>query len=258
MLSSSRPDSDAQSFILAAGITNPTQIYAIEYLTWGLKYYSLWSKMQAVYPFIGGTSSTSKWNLIDSRDLDAAFRLVFPGGWTFNSNGITPNGTNAFANTYYTPSSNGSLNNQHISVYSRTNNLRNGKDLGTVDVSGTQLTTELRTAANNLAGGVNSLENSTTSPSSSSAGHFVYSRISSGEFKVYRNGSTSATFTQTSGALSIWPLYISALNNAGSGATQYQNRNLALVSMGQGLTDTEASNFYTVVQEYQTILSRQV
>jgi hypothetical protein len=53
--------------------------------------------MKAIYPFVGGTASTHKWNLTDPRDLDAAYRLSFSGGWTHNANGITGNGVNSYA-----------------------------------------------------------------------------------------------------------------------------------------------------------------
>ena len=38
----------------------------------------------------------------------------------------------------------------------------------------------------------------------------------------------------------------------------YSTKEAALASIGSGLTDTEAANLYTVVQAYQTELSRQV
>ena len=96
-------DPDAQAFITAASITDPTQQSAINQLVVDLKGYGVWTKMKALYPFCGSTASQHKWNLKDPRDLDAAFRLVFNGGWTHSVNGALPNGTNAFANTYFNP-----------------------------------------------------------------------------------------------------------------------------------------------------------
>jgi hypothetical protein len=40
--------------------------------------------------------------------------------------------------------------------------------------------------------------------------------------------------------------------------TVFSNREQAFASIGDGLTDTQASNFYTAVQAFQTTLSRQV
>ena len=47
------------------------------------------------------------------------------------------------------------------------------------------------------------------------------------------------------------------LNSNGS-IVQYSDRRFQFASIGSGLTDTEASNFYTAVQAMQTTLSRNV
>jgi hypothetical protein len=95
-------DPDAQAFITAAGITNPTQQAAINTLVVDLKSDGLWTKMIAIYPLVGGTASSQKYNLKDPRDLDVAYRLTFYGGWVHDSNGITGNFTNTYADTYIT------------------------------------------------------------------------------------------------------------------------------------------------------------
>ena len=114
-------DPDAQAFFTASGLTGTTNLNAINQLVLDLKSYGIWTKMKAIYPFVGGTAALHKWNLKDPRDLDAAFRLVFNGGWTHSATGATPNGTNAFANTYLSPSTQLSLTSTHLSYYSRTN-----------------------------------------------------------------------------------------------------------------------------------------
>jgi hypothetical protein len=53
------------------------------------------------------------------------------------------------------------------------------------------------------------------------------------------------------------PFYLASENLNGS-ANGYDNKELAFASIGDGLTDTEASNFYTAVQTFQTTLSRNV
>jgi hypothetical protein len=93
-------DPNAQAFITAAGITDPTQQSAINSLVVGLKATGIWTKMIAIYPFVGGTASSHKYNLKDPRDLDIAYRLTFGGGWGHTSNGIVGNGANTYADTY--------------------------------------------------------------------------------------------------------------------------------------------------------------
>lgn len=128
-------DPDAQAFLTAAGISDATIINAINTLCLDLKSNNLWTKMKAIYPFVGGTASTHKWNLKDPRDLDAAYRLVFNGGVTHNSNGTTFNGTNGYANTYLSPSGALTANSNHLSLYSRTSTQRvsGANDMGMGD-----------------------------------------------------------------------------------------------------------------------------
>ena len=93
-------DPDAQAFITAAGITDPTQQSAINTLVVDLKSDGLWTKMIAIYPLVGGTASSQKYNLKDPRDLDVAYRLTFGGGWDHSSFGIGGNGVNTYADTH--------------------------------------------------------------------------------------------------------------------------------------------------------------
>jgi len=93
-------DADAYAFLTAASITNTTQVDAINNLVINLKAAGIWTKMKAIYPFVGGTATTHKWNLKNPLDSDAAFRLVFFGGMTHSSNGILFGGVNGYADTW--------------------------------------------------------------------------------------------------------------------------------------------------------------
>ena len=121
---------DTHNFIQATGITDRTQITAVSTLVADLKYAGIWNKMKAIYPIVGGTAAAHKFNLKDPRDLDIAYRLAFTAGWVHSSNGMTPNGTSDYANTFVTPSIALSLNSTHISYYSRTNTQSTGLDFG--------------------------------------------------------------------------------------------------------------------------------
>jgi hypothetical protein len=94
----------ADTFITNAGITDPTEISAINTLVSDLDTANLLTEFYAAYPHVGGTSTSNMYNLVNPEDSDAAFRLSFNGGWTFASNGATPNGVNAYANTHLDPS----------------------------------------------------------------------------------------------------------------------------------------------------------
>ena len=106
-------DSDAQAFLTAASITNIVQQKAVNDLVIALKGYSIWTKMKALYPVVGGTAARHAINL----RTPGTYNLSFTAGWTHSSTGMTP--TNAYANTSLVPSSVLSQNNTHISYYSR-------------------------------------------------------------------------------------------------------------------------------------------
>jgi hypothetical protein len=117
--SSTTFDTDSQAFINAAAITDSTQQTAINNLVVGLKADGTWTKMKAIYPFVGGTATTHKYNLKDPRDLNAAFRLTFNGGWTHSANGALGNGVNNSAQTSINALNNLSEASYNYSVYSR-------------------------------------------------------------------------------------------------------------------------------------------
>lgn len=248
-------DSDAQAFVTAASITDQVQATAVNNLVIGLKADSLWTKMKAIYPMVGGTSSTHKWNLKDPVDSDAAFRLVFNGGWTHSSTGALPNGSNGYADTKLIPSSSLTQNSSHISIYNRTNTDGLYVDMGTRNATAESIL--LTRWSNGTLFSHNTDYGLRMAPSNSdSRGHYMVSRRSSSDMEAYKNGSSISTSSANSNA-STYSIYLSAWNDSGS-PNYYTSREIAFSSIGDGLTDTEASNFYTRVQTYQTALSRNV
>lgn len=111
-------DPDAQAFITAAGITDSTQESAINQLVLDLKSASIWSKMQIIYPIVGGTATTHKYNLKDPRDLDAAYRLSFNGTFVHNANGAaaTSGAPTPYADTHWIPNNQTFTNGVHWSA----------------------------------------------------------------------------------------------------------------------------------------------
>jgi hypothetical protein len=255
-------DSDAAAFITAATLTDETQKTAVNDLVLDLKAAGLWTKMKAVYPIVGGTAASHKWNLKDPRDLDAAFRLNFIGGWTHSSTGATPNGSNGFANTLLTPSTAGiGQNNIHLSFYSRTNIASGGVSFGAkvYSVPSVELVMRLRDSSGYYAIMLNSSANIyTLNPASSSQGHFTMNRIVSNEVKMYRNGTVSVTAANNSSGNLSRAIYLSARNDGTNPTDSFDNRQCAFASIGDGLTDLESNLFYQIVEKFQAALSRNV
>jgi hypothetical protein len=249
-------DPDAQAFITAAGITDPIQQNAINQLVLDLKAYSIWTKMKALYPFVGGTATTHKYNLKNPLDTDAAFRLVFNGGWTHSANGALPNGTNGYADTKLVPNTVLSQNSASYAFYSRTNIDALIVDIGSVGSNGVY-TLLFPRFSNGFYNVINSSIVYTISTNTDSRGLFVGNRTAASVIKNYKNGTLLTTGTTASTGNNNGNIYLGAFNN--NGALQYySNRELAFGSIADGFSDTEVSNFYTAVQTFQTSLSRNV
>ena len=259
-------DSDAQAFITATGITDSTQQNAINTLVLDLKSYGIWTKMKAIYPMVSDAASSAlraeqhKYNLKDPRNLDAAFRLGFYGGVTHNSNGILFNGTNGGAFTFFNAFLIQAKNNLHLSLYTRTRPTR-GADVNDINMlSGYAASgwTTLRATSN--SGNFEYFSTSYTAEgvavlnSSTSVGFSLGSRTSSTSIKYYKN----TTSVSGNGAVHNDDFKNAELTLNGNAINAYSAGQYSFASMGDGLTDTEAANFYTSVQAFQTTLSRQV
>jgi hypothetical protein len=92
-------DADVIAFLAATGIEDATFEGALQTLVEGMKDEGIFAKMRSFYPMYGANADQHKYNLIDARDLDAAFRLSFASGWSFSNQGAKPNGS-TFANTF--------------------------------------------------------------------------------------------------------------------------------------------------------------
>lgn len=251
-------DSDAQAFFTAAGITDTTQKSAVNQLVLDLKSYSIWTKMKALYPFVGGTASTHKYNLKDPQDTDAAFRLVFSGGWTHASTGALPNGTNAYADTKLALNTL-SRDDNSIGIYSRTD-LDSGADYGIYD-TGSPGSLQSNIKATNLWYTRNASNNLNSTSNTDSRGFFQMTRRNSSEYIVSKNttkNTISQTATDTSPFSNTNTIPIAAITIAGT-PLGYSGREYAFMYIGNSsLNNTELDNFYTAVQAFQTTLSRNV
>jgi hypothetical protein len=250
-------DPDAQAFITAAAITDPTQQSAINTLVVDLKGYSLWTKFDALHPMVGGTASQHKFNLKNPLDTDAAFRLTFHGGVTHSSNGITF-ATNGYADTKWLPSANSTTSNVSAGAYSRTNLTADYALFGSLDLSFSGVCVFPKASSGNtFFSANNNLSDGNANFVTDTRGLFHVNRDSLTVTRLFRNGSSIRTATPGGSSTPAFALYYGARNYAGT-TQSYFNGNLAFAFLGDTLNLTEAANFYTAVQAFQTTLSRQV
>jgi hypothetical protein len=246
-------DADAVAFFgrvtTAGGSLSLTERQAVNTLVVALKANSLWTPMKAIYPMVGASAAACAQNLKSS-----SFTGTFTSGWTFASTGATPNGTSAYMDTNLNDNTSLNLDDVHFSVYLRTNNDGVKVDLGVFNNA---------TAGINIFPRLSNLqytrlheEDTNTVATTDSRGFRLGVRNTSTTKNVFINN-TKTAFTSTSTAKVDLNIYLGALNTA-YGVRFFSDRQNAFASIGDGLTDTQASNFYTAVQAFQTTLSRQV
>jgi hypothetical protein len=239
-------DPDAQAFITAAAITDPTQQAAINTLVVDLKGYSIWSKMKGLYPFVGGTATTHKYNLKDPRDLDAAFRLGFSGSWTHNANGITGNGSDTYALSYFNPSAIFSNTKAHLSIYIRNNTTGSFLEWG-LAISNLFFNLYAKFSGN-FSARINSADSPLNSANTDSTGLYIASRTGANAIFLKKNNSAAVTGTNAESNRPNGNLFLGQLNLNGSPLSgYYTNRNYAFASIGYDLSEQNASDLYTII-----------
>jgi hypothetical protein len=230
-----------------------------------LKSNSLWNKFLAIYPFVGGTASTHKFNLISPFDNDSSYRLTFNNFVTHNDKGAIPNGTDSFANTYLAPNAFGQNDISMWFCSTGPNNTRTSNDafiaMGASDEGPSRycsLNTPYSATNDNKAvlnGG------NTSSPyydNNFYRGLFGFSRILSTEFKYYVNGNVlggSAT-PSTSISPNGRSIYLFAVNYMGSAVVNCPLW-CGFAGIASGLDATQSANLNTIVSTYQNALGRQ-
>lgn len=244
--------------IAAGGSLTSTEQAATEQLVKDLKADGIWTKMKAIYPMVGASAAACAQNLRSS-----SFTGTFTSGWTFASTGITPNGTSAYMDTGLNPRTSLTFANTHISIYSRTNSAISANSIGVSEGGGTFL--PIYSLAIRISGDTVQYDayDYTThrmlSSNNSSLGFFIGNVSSSTSQKLYKNSNILGTITaaQTETQLPNYNFWIATRNDANSGGA-FDSREYAFSSIGDGLTDAEASDFYDAVQAFQTTLARQV
>ncbi len=246
-------DPDAQAFITAAGITDPTQQAAINTLVVDLKGYSIWTKFTAIYPIVGGVASSHAVNL----KTPGTYNLTFATGWTHSSTGMTPNG-NTYASTGININSVMSLNSMAFGVYSRTNS-SGSQTAGAGAGAGGQNSCFIveRWTDNVFYGQVNTTTNTSIAVTDSS-GFYQASRTASNAVRLVRNTTHATSSAASTAKPNLFFLFGARSIDLSNTAIQNSSRQIAFGYLSDGFTQTECDNLYTAVQTYQTTLSRQV
>jgi hypothetical protein len=244
-------DPDAFRFIEIAALIDQTQIDAVNNLVTGLKGYGLWDKMLAIYPFVGGSAFSHKWNLKTPSDTDSAYRILWSGAIIHSDKGVAFD-NRSFGDTRFAPFTalaDPTVSN-HLSVY----------------ISGSGGTFTAMGNSNTLGGGMGahfSIYGSMTAygnisiSTSGTKGLAVATRTSSTSLAAYIRGTVTRTSTSTaapSGTNRTGNIYVGKENGDWPGMGL--NTFFGFSSIGTGLTTPDVENLYTLVQAFNTSLNR--
>ena len=242
-------DADATAFFArvtaAGGTLTATEKNAVNTLVIAMKADGTWTKMKAIYPMVGASAAACAQNLKSS-----SFTGTFTSGWTFASTGATPNGTSAYMNSGLNANSNLTFTDFHYSYYSRTNNSTTGYEIGINNSP-----TNMIFSYNGGAGYISYVGFDSFAVTNSIG--FQVASLKSAIFKGYKDNVTKINKSVNATPLPSLNFFIGC-DNRTTGAIEFSSKQCAFSSIGDGLTDTQASDFYTAVQAFQTTLSRQV
>jgi hypothetical protein len=264
------------AYMTAIGVTNDSTLYyqgtpqqttganlwlIVDSFVKGMKTNHLWNRLRAFYPCLGGTDNTHKINLRDPRDLDAAFRLQFFGGWTHSSTGAKANGTNGYASVFITPPAQGvPVQNCWFSFYSR-EQIPNGTNrafIGSTDLGAGHRQSLMPSLTEFFSGG-DQTNGRRIYPSPWPAGHYHAGRTSANNMRLYRGqtlqeSSFSTTQVHTS---PNFQLTICGRNDSGT-VGFFNTAEMGCAGVLMGLTEAEALAYDVLVHQLMTSLNRQV
>jgi hypothetical protein len=254
-------DVDAQAFFsrvtTAGGTLSVTEQTAVNQLVVSMKAAGIWTLMKAIYPMVGASAAACAQNL-----KSASFTGTFTSGWTYSTNGVTPNGTSAYMNTALNPVAQGlTTADSHLAYYARTAaTTSDPAEIANYTDSNNAFVLQSKSSGGGNNRFFYTLASAATRlVATAPIGFMMGSSIANTRRDLYLNGISVANNTTTDNAsLGNYSLYVGAGNIGGSSSASFTNSQCAYASIGNGLTSTQMSDLYTAVQAFQTTLGRQV
>jgi hypothetical protein len=241
-------DPDAEAFLLAAGITDPTITSAVNDFVIGAKTTTLWSDLYVILPVVGGNSTTTRYCM-----KTALTKVTWYGGVTHNSDGVEFNGTNGYGevdwnapNTY-----------NRTAVESVKDSVAGNEGWSGVfsgQVFGVQLR---RTGGGNLetvALGLNTLAAVNISNRPFGIRTMVVEANATNGGKHYHEDVLIHQATPNANPNGL-NYFIGALNSSGS-PILYNRRKENFFAFGNSLTPTQISQLTTLINNFNTTLGR--
>jgi hypothetical protein len=246
-------DSDAMAYFGrvtdAGGTLSNTEKTAVNQLVLDMKDDGIWNSIKAIYPFVGASAAACAQNLKSS-----GFTGTFTSGWIFAGTGVKGNGSSTGFRFGFNNNNFDDYNSQHIMKYTVQGVDGDSWDTGNISVSST-LNSRMNTVGTDTA---YQLASTTLFSNTSSASGFYLISRNSTTLDFYNNSTkvvarANSIMANTNNLDFVMGNQFNDLRPGNGSDSEFR-----LYSIGAKLSDTEASNFYTAVQSFQTTLSRQV
>lgn len=228
-------------FDVGGTVTGPQEVVVSNFFT-GLKDDGIYDLYDAIYLIIGGIAAAHKFNAKNPLDTDAAFRLLFYGGWMHSTTGALPNGVNAYADTFFTPSIHGIADNMGISYWSRTSSTGAYAEMGCNGFGGSAGIGQTYIFPN--VSGTNfraiNYDGNQANTGINTKGLFSTNRTNSTSFDFSANGTVTNTTMHAAilNERSSRKIYIGARNNNGT-ADLFSNRECIFAAIHKGMTPAQ-------------------
>jgi len=233
-----------KAWIAATGETDTTILNALNTFEAGLIANSLTGKFNALYPFVGGTSTKHSYNFMNT----SLYNLSFNGGWTHSANGALPNGTNGFGNTNFSFNGTTALS-SHISTYIRTNSTTFACEFGSGNSSGAEECFIVRSGSTYLNNQCDAQTGRLNPSVADARGLILNSRTANNSWKTYRNGSSLATGTNTNSYTGGSSYILNLFRRGGVGTNDLYSAK-ELIKQGKRLTSVKNRCRSIAVSEY--------
>lgn len=253
-------DPDVKNYKNKSGVSDGVIIPIVNTYVTELKAAGIWNKFYAIYPFLGGTSSTTSFNL---KDPDY-YKIFWAGTMAYGTLGVDFDGVSGFGDTnfdfsalastiedihfsFYTPDANAGLANVPMGVGSSAadDRIRMAFDAGTNNYYA-DMWSNGAIAGRVLVAGLGA-----------PAGHYLASRFSASTAFVYLDGVQKALNSVTVDVSDVPSdtFYIGATNLAGV-ASGFTTKTIGLATIGKHLTATDITSFHTITDKFLTSLGR--
>ena len=250
-------DADAQAYIDACGITDATEIAAVEQWFLDVKGQGLtpngnniYSKYIARYLMSPTSIAAAACNAVNPGTFD----LTFVNGPTHSANGVKFDGLTQYATTDIVVSTDMTDNDVYLDYYSRTSFTQTATAIGCRHSASQRLEwrlNQLYLGNNNMRSTIYEFATELVTLNANASGGVQTTRRSATDIENYRKAVSLGSAANGGGTVPTIQLYLNATNNLGTAQDEADYQCVG-ASVATGMTDAEVADAYDADQRYQT------